>query len=176
MNTADAETLSQRVVKSMFDADILLPEEEWVKFGGGDITGVLWQLTGSGCYAPKVHEQEIHGRCYSHHCTRTLKKINLQTHVLEPSRKSEDWVTFFKLTKESLEGTTKKEIEDRTICMRLSCLRTSTWTTSTSYECSTETILHHGNRQSLEKTKSASSFQPSSVRLKLSRRLMRIIY
>jgi hypothetical protein len=111
MNTADAETLSQRVVKSMFDADILLPEEEWVKFGGGDISGVLWQLTGSGCYAPKVHEQEIHGRCYSHHCTRTLKKINLQTHVLEPSRKSEDWVTFFKLTKEGLEGTTKKEIE-----------------------------------------------------------------
>ncbi|KUJ09320.1 rhoGEF protein-like protein [Mollisia scopiformis] len=111
MNTADAETLSQRVVKSMFDADILLPEEEWVKFGGGEISGVLWQLTGSGCYAPKVHEQEIHGRCYSHHCTRTLKKINLQTHVLEPSRKSEDWVTFFKLTKESLEGTTKKEIE-----------------------------------------------------------------
>ncbi|KAH6705285.1 rhoGEF protein-like protein [Leptodontidium sp. MPI-SDFR-AT-0119] len=111
MNTADAETLSQRVVKSMFDAGILLPEEEWVKFGQGTMSGVLWQLTGSGCYSPKVHEQEIHGRCYSHHCTRTLKKINLQSHILEPSRKSEDWVTFFKLTKEMIEGSSKKEIE-----------------------------------------------------------------
>jgi hypothetical protein len=111
MNAADAETLSQRVVKSMFDAGILIPEEEWVKFGQGKISGVLWQLTGSGCYSPKVHEQEIHGRCYSHHCTRTLKKINLQTHMLEPSRKSEDWVTFFKVTKEQLEGANKKEIQ-----------------------------------------------------------------
>ncbi|TAQ89204.1 hypothetical protein B7494_g2469 [Chlorociboria aeruginascens] len=111
MNTADAETLSQRAVKSMFDAGILLPDEEWVKFGQGSISGVLWQLTGSGCYSPKVHEQEIHGRCYSHHCTRTLKKINLQTQTLEPSRKSDDWVTFFELTKEQLEGATKKEIE-----------------------------------------------------------------
>ncbi|PBP22603.1 CNH domain-containing protein [Diplocarpon rosae] len=111
MNTADAETLSQRVAKSMLDAGILVPEEEWVKFGQGTITGVLWQLTGSGCYSPKVHEHEVHGRCYSHHCTRTLKKINLQTNVLEPSRKSEDWVTFFKLTKELLEGSSKKEIE-----------------------------------------------------------------
>jgi hypothetical protein len=111
MNTADAETLSQRVVKSMFDTGILIPEEEWVKFGPGTISGVLWQLTGSGCYAPKVHEHEIHGRCYSHHCTRTLKKINLQTHVLEPQKKTEDWVTFFKLTKEQLEGANKKEIQ-----------------------------------------------------------------
>ncbi|CAL3970939.1 unnamed protein product [Diplocarpon coronariae] len=111
MNTADAETLSRRVARSMFDAGILVPEEEWVKFGQGTITGVLWQLTGSGCYSPKVHEQEVHGRCYSHHCTRTLKKINLHTNVLEPSRKSEDWVTFFKLTKELLEGSSKKEIE-----------------------------------------------------------------
>lgn len=111
MNTADAETLSQRVVKSMFDSGMLLPDEEWVKFGPGTVSGVLWQLTGSGCYAPKLHEQEVHGRCYSHHCSRTLKKINLGSHVLEPSRKSEDWVTFFKLTKEQLEGSTKKEIE-----------------------------------------------------------------
>jgi hypothetical protein len=111
MNTADAETLSQKAVKSMFDAGILLPEEEWVKFGPGAISGVLWQLTGSGCYAPKVHEQEIHGRCYSHHCTRTLKKINLKTQTLEPAKKTEDWTTFFKLTKDKLEGVPKKEIE-----------------------------------------------------------------
>lgn len=111
MNTADAETLSQKVVKSMFDNGILLPDEEWVKFGNGTISGVLWQLTGSGCYAPKVHEHEIPGRCYSHHCTRTLKKINLQTQQLEPARKKEDWVTFFKLTKEQVEGANKKEVQ-----------------------------------------------------------------
>jgi hypothetical protein len=111
MNTADAETLSQKVVKSMLDAGILLPEEEWVKFGPGSVSGVLWQLTGSGCYAPKIHENETHGRCYSHHCSRTLKKVNLQKQILEPSRKSEDWVTFFKVTKEQLEGSTKKEIQ-----------------------------------------------------------------
>lgn len=111
MNTADAETLSERVVKSMFDAGILVTDEEWVKFGQGEVSGVLWQLTGSGCYAPKVHEHEIEGRCYSHHCTRTLKKINLQAQTLEPSRKSEDWITFFKITTEMLGGVNKKEIE-----------------------------------------------------------------
>jgi RhoGEF domain len=111
MNTADAETLSQKVVKSMFDAGILLRDEEWVTFGHGSVSGVLWQLTGSGCYSPKVHEHEVHGRCYSHHCTRTLKKINLQTQDLGPQRKAEDWVTFFKLTKEQLEGVNKKEIQ-----------------------------------------------------------------
>jgi hypothetical protein len=111
MNTADAETLSEKVVKTMFDAGILVVDEEWVKFGQGEVSGVLWQLTGSGCYSPKVHEHEVPGRCYSHHCTRTLKKINLQAQTLEPSRKSEDWITFFKLTKEQLEGATKKEIE-----------------------------------------------------------------
>ncbi|KAM3080752.1 Rho guanine nucleotide exchange factor [Clarireedia jacksonii] len=111
MNTADAETLSEKVVKTMFDAGILVVDEEWVKFGQGEVSGVLWQLTGSGCYSPKVHEHEVPGRCYSHHCTRTLKKINLQAQTLEPSRKSEDWITFFKLTKETLEGASKKEIE-----------------------------------------------------------------
>ncbi|KAK6607239.1 CNH domain-containing protein [Botrytis cinerea] len=53
MNTADAETLSEKVVKSMFDAGILVKDEEWVKFGQGEVSGVLWQLTGSGCYSPK---------------------------------------------------------------------------------------------------------------------------
>lgn len=115
MNTADAETLSQKVVKAMLEAGILLPEEEWVKFGQGSISGVLWQLTGSGCYSPKLHEHEIPGRCYSHHCTRTLKKINLQTQQLEPQRKTEDWVTFFKVTKEMIEGANKKEIERQNI-------------------------------------------------------------
>jgi hypothetical protein len=107
MNTADAETLGERVVKAMFDCGILLREEEWVKFGQGTISGVLWQLTGSGCYAPKLHEHEIPGRCYSHHCHRTLKKINLQ---LVPQRKQEDWATFYKMTKEQIESANKKDV------------------------------------------------------------------
>lgn len=111
MNTADAETLSNNVVKSMFAAGVLIRDEEWVKFGPGTMSGVMWQLTGSGCYAPKLHEQETSGRCYSHHCSRTLKKINLNAQALEPSKKSEDWPTFFKLTKEQIEGADKKEIQ-----------------------------------------------------------------
>ncbi|SZF04104.1 unnamed protein product [Blumeria hordei] len=111
MNTADAETLSQKVADSLLETGILVREEEWVKFGQGEISGILWQLTGSGCYSPKLHEYEMHGRCYSHHCARTLKKINLQAHTLEPCRKTEDWITFFKLTKEQLEGASKKEIQ-----------------------------------------------------------------
>jgi hypothetical protein len=121
MNVADAEALSTMVVDEMFDAGILLPEEEWVKFGKGEMSGVLWQLTGSGCYAPKLHENEANAprledtdtpvRCYSYHCTRTLKKANLDDFMSEDAVKAEDWATYFKLTKASIEGKDHKEIE-----------------------------------------------------------------
>ncbi|KAI9676053.1 MAG: hypothetical protein M1817_000796 [Caeruleum heppii] len=111
MNIADAETLGARVVKEMFASGTLVKEEEWVKFGPERTSGVLWQLAGSGCYAPKVHTQEMQGRCYSHHCSRTLKKINLQTQSLAPQRKLEDWATFYKVRKEDVEGHSKKEVE-----------------------------------------------------------------
>jgi hypothetical protein len=110
MNTADAETLSSHVVKNMIEAGMIIRDEEWVKFGQGEVGGVMWQLTGFGCYAPKLHEQEIRGRCYSHHCSRTLKKINLETEALEPSKKSEDWPTFFKVTKEQIDGADPREV------------------------------------------------------------------
>lgn len=115
MNVADAETLSARVVTVMRESGILVPEEEWVKLAPGSISGVLWQLSGSGCYAPKLHEQECPGRCYSYHCTRTLKKANLDDLLSEDSVKQEDWATFFKLTKESIEGKHKKEIERQNV-------------------------------------------------------------
>ena len=115
MNTADAETLSARLVKAMIDAGALLKEEEWVKFGSEPISGVLFQLTGTGCYSPRVHSSTVPGRCYSHHCMRTLKKINLHTQILEPQRKVEDWVTFYKIKKEDLETVNKKEIERQNI-------------------------------------------------------------
>lgn len=110
MNTADAEVLADRLIHDMLEAEVLVRDEEWVKFGSGTISGVLWQMTGSGCYAPKLHEHEIPGRCYSHHCGRTLKKINIQADVLEPAKKSVDWHVFFKLSKEQLEMADKKEI------------------------------------------------------------------
>ena len=111
MNTADAETLGARVVKAMFAAEALLKEEEWVKFGVEPMSGVLFQLTGTGCYSPRVHSQTLPGRCYAHHCMRTLKKINLHTQILEPQRNMEDWATFYNLSKEKLENVNRKEIE-----------------------------------------------------------------
>ncbi|KAI9732944.1 MAG: hypothetical protein M1818_007377 [Claussenomyces sp. TS43310] len=110
MNTTDAEVLSDRIVNDMLKAGVLVRDEEWVKFGPGFISGVLWQMTGSGCYAPRLHDQEIAGRCYSHHCGRTLKKINLQSDVFAPAKKAEDWHVFFHLTKQQMEAGDKKEI------------------------------------------------------------------
>ncbi|ERT00208.1 RhoGEF group protein [Sporothrix schenckii 1099-18] len=115
MNVADAETLATNVADSMFTAGILIPEEEWVKFGPGEISGVLWQLTDSGCYAPFVHAHEIPGRCYSYYCTRTLKKANLDELMSEVSTKKEDWVTHYKITKEIIESKPRKEVERQNV-------------------------------------------------------------
>lgn len=115
MNIADAETLGARVVSAMFDSGALLKEEEWVRFGEEELSGVLFQLTGMGCYSPMVHSQTLPGRCYSHHCMRTLKKINLQSQFLEPQRKDEDWATFYKISKETIESTSKKDIERQNV-------------------------------------------------------------
>ncbi|KAL3455331.1 CNH domain-containing protein [Aspergillus heterothallicus] len=115
MNIADAETLAARVVQNMLDQGALVNDEEWVKFGSGELSGVLFQITGTGCYSRLLHEQEsqteVVGRCYSHHCMRTLKKVNLRTQGMEPQKKVEDWVTFYKVPKEVWEAHPKKEIE-----------------------------------------------------------------
>ena len=112
MNIADAETLSIRVVENMFSSGVLRTTEEWVRFCPGSMTGVMFQLTRSGCYSPTLHDHIIPGRCYSHHCQRTLKKVNLQA---TPARAQEDWATFYKIKKEDLEGVDKKEIEMQNI-------------------------------------------------------------
>ncbi|KAH6855056.1 CNH domain-containing protein [Chaetomium sp. MPI-CAGE-AT-0009] len=125
MNVADAELLSARVVDSMFSAGILIPEEEWVKFGKGQLSGVLWQLTGSGCFAPKLHEDEgiaprlhdngIPVRCYSHHCGRTLKKVNLDNMMSEEDVVVLDWATFHGVTKDDIKSKHKKEVERQNV-------------------------------------------------------------
>ncbi|GLA75639.1 hypothetical protein AtubIFM55763_006920 [Aspergillus tubingensis] len=113
MNMADAETLAARVVKNMLAEGALVKDEEWVKFGTGTLSGVLFQITGTGCYSSRLHEQEaeVFGRCYSHHCMRTLKKVNLKAQMMEPEKKAEDWVTFYKVPKEVWETHSKKEID-----------------------------------------------------------------
>ncbi len=115
MNTADAETLGARVVRAMLESGTLVKEEEWVKFGAAEMSGVLFQMTGTGCYSPRVHTHTLPGRCYAHHCMRTLKKINLQTQFLEPQRKTEDWATFYKVSKQVIEAADRKEVERQNV-------------------------------------------------------------
>lgn len=113
MNVADAETLSSRVVAEMYKAGTLVHEEEWLKFSSASMTGVIFQLTGAGCYAPMLHTYTTPGRCYSHHCHRTLKKIDL--HSPSAAARSDDWATYYKLKKEDLDNVSKKEIERQNI-------------------------------------------------------------
>ncbi|KIV91186.1 hypothetical protein PV10_05750 [Exophiala mesophila] len=109
MYNTEAEALGDRVVKSMVAAGALVREEEWVKFGPGTMSGVLYQLTGTGCYSSKLHLYPVKGRCYSYHCMRTLKKIDVDS--LPGEQSTQDWPTFYKLKKEDLEGHDRKEIE-----------------------------------------------------------------
>lgn len=111
MNVADAETLAVKVVSGMLKEKALVKEEEWVKFGEGEVSGVVYQVTGNGCYSPKLHDLEAPGRCYAHHCARTLRKITLSKNSEEMVKKSEDWATFWKIKKEQVAEVSKKEIE-----------------------------------------------------------------
>lgn len=112
MNIADAEVLSDLVVGDMYAAGTLHKQEEWVRFSPGTMSGVVFQLTRSGCYSPTVHDHVVPGRCYSHFCQRTLRKVSLQG---APSRATEDWATFYKVKKEDVEGIDKKEVERQNI-------------------------------------------------------------
>lgn len=113
MNIADAETLSSRVVQDMYKAGTLVHDEEWLKFSSISMTSVIFQLTGAGCYAPMLHTHASPGRCYAHHCQRTLKKIDL--HSPAAAARSEDWATFHKVKKEDIEAANKKEVERQNI-------------------------------------------------------------
>jgi len=109
MNIADAEVLSSRVIFDMYDAGTLIKTEEWVKLTMGPISGVIFQLTQSGCYSNLVHNDVIPNlRCYSYHCQRTLKKVDL---LAQPSRMTESWADFYHLQKADYENRDKKELE-----------------------------------------------------------------
>ena len=107
MNTADAEGLCSQVVGDMLTSGALIKEEEWVKLGPNPVSGVLFQITGTGCYSPRIHTTTMDGRCYAHHCMRTLKKINLQA---QPKVAQVGWADFYKLSKEEFEKFPKKEV------------------------------------------------------------------
>lgn len=112
MNIADAEGLSDRVAEDMHKAGALQQTEEWVRLTHVPMSGVIIQLTSSGCYSPTIHNHDVPGRCYSHHCQRTLKKVNLHT---QPVRAHETWAEFYKLKKENIEGRDNKEIERQNV-------------------------------------------------------------
>jgi hypothetical protein len=117
MNIADAETLSANIINGLQSAGVLKREEEWFVFTETPIGGVIFQLTGIGCYAPKLHNYKSSLRCYSHHCQRTEKKIDLSS---QPGLKpDEDWATYYKLKKEDLDGHDKKEVERQNILHEL---------------------------------------------------------
>jgi hypothetical protein len=113
MNIADAETLASRVVTDMYKAGTLVHEEEWLKFSTRTMTGVIFQLTGAGCYTSKLHIYATPGRCYSHHCQRTLKKIDLMSPFA--ALQSADWATFYNLKKTDVETASQKEIDRQNI-------------------------------------------------------------
>jgi hypothetical protein len=113
MNIADAETLSARLIDEMQSAGALKQEEEWLLFTDEPISGVVFQLTGTGCYTPKLHDYKSSLRCYSYHCQRTEKKIDLSSQA--GMKSDEDWATYYKLKKEDLEGHDKKEVERQNI-------------------------------------------------------------
>lgn len=113
MNVADAEALSAQVVFEMYNAGTLEHVEEWLKFTPATSSGVLFQLTNAGCYAPKLHDFQTSGRCYSYHCQRTLKKIDL--HAQPSVKRNEDWHSFYQLKKEDVADVNKKEVERQNI-------------------------------------------------------------
>ncbi|GAB7362868.1 hypothetical protein MBLNU230_g3170t1 [Neophaeotheca triangularis] len=110
MNIADAEVLSNHVIKEMYTAGTLVTTEEWVKLAPGKMSGVIFQLTGTGCYSPSLHGHVVPGRCYAHHCQRTLKKVDLQAQPLD-GRPALSWDKFFGLTKEQALSKGSKELE-----------------------------------------------------------------
>jgi hypothetical protein len=113
MNIADAETLAARLVDQMQTNGTLKQEEEWFLFTDVPMSGVVFQLTGTGCYTPKVHEHPSPHRCYAYHCQRTEQKMDLSSQA--GMVQDEDWATFFHLKKEDMEGHDKKEIERQNI-------------------------------------------------------------
>ena len=77
LRIVDAETLAIQIVGEMEANGTLIKVEEWLVFADKPLTGVIFQLSGSGCYSSTLHSFQNSYRCYSHHCQRAEKKIDL---------------------------------------------------------------------------------------------------
>ena len=108
LNIPVAEALSSHTMQVMYASGTLIHDEEWLRFGGGEPTGVLYQLTGKGCYSQALHNHDVRGRCYSHHCQRTIRKMSVDEGA---SAGPSDWATYYSLKKEDVADVDKKEIE-----------------------------------------------------------------
>jgi RhoGEF domain/Pleckstrin homology domain len=117
MNVADAETLAAQIIDEMQANQTLYEEEEWLFFSETPSIGVIYQLTSSGCYAPTVHSYNLSTRCYSHHCQRTEKKIDLSTEI--DVGLQEDWIVYWKINKEDCEKYDRKEVARQNILHEL---------------------------------------------------------
>lgn len=111
MNTIEADSLAQQLITDMYNSGVLVRDEEWVKFAPGTISGVMYQLTGVGCYSPKLHLQPegAKGRCYSYHCMRTVKKVDFS--ISSSVVKEVPWNEFWSLSAEQCNAKGKKELE-----------------------------------------------------------------
>ncbi|KAF2862076.1 hypothetical protein K470DRAFT_213719 [Piedraia hortae CBS 480.64] len=112
MNIADAEGLGGHFISQMYAQGRLVKSEEWVSIVSGKMEGVIYQLTGTGCYSPRLHEHVEPGRCYSRLCQRTLKKVNLQG---PPAREMESWEVFYNLSRSDWENADKKELQRQNV-------------------------------------------------------------
>ncbi|KAI5289656.1 hypothetical protein KEM52_000703, partial [Ascosphaera acerosa] len=83
LSTSESEALAAQLLSDMLRECVLIEEESWYNFSSVDsLSGVLWQLTGSGCYAQNVHrpddaddDQLRTMRCYSQTCMRKRMDI-----------------------------------------------------------------------------------------------------
>jgi hypothetical protein len=118
MHTADAEALADAVIDDMRCNGTLADLEEWVEFKDVPISGVLIQLTGQGCYAPKAHDDanKKAPKCYSHHCQRTEKKIDLSS---DTSNIQLEWNKYYGIPESDFHQYDKKEIQRQNILHEL---------------------------------------------------------
>lgn len=108
LNITLAESLATTILHDLYASRVLIQDEEWLRFGEGTAKGVVFQLTGKGCYSVAVHEYDFKGRCYSSHCQRTVRKLDLQREV---TRTGADWASYHNLTAADVEGATQKDRE-----------------------------------------------------------------
>jgi RhoGEF domain len=82
-----------------------------------ELEGVLPKLTGKGCYSPRCSTTPPGvGRCYSHHCSRTLvKKSQVSTALPTPTGPASDWISFWNIDAEFTRSMEKREIKRQNV-------------------------------------------------------------